>query len=138
MCILDVRFTVECVFDVIFEFLTLKMTSKTHYTVKRTSKLHIQNAGVIDPLHEILAIPCLLFFKQLPDEPELNKFSARSGNLDARQPLLRCLLMLLQSHDLLLFGKETCMKKNILSKEQASKELSKLTSWLSKQKESDS
>jgi hypothetical protein len=26
MCSLDVRFTVECVFDVIFEFSTLKMT----------------------------------------------------------------------------------------------------------------
>jgi hypothetical protein len=26
------------------------MTSKTHATVKRTSELHIQNAGVIDPL----------------------------------------------------------------------------------------
>jgi hypothetical protein len=42
---LDVRFTVKCVFDVIFEFLTLKMTSKTHSTVQRTSKLHIQNAS---------------------------------------------------------------------------------------------
>jgi hypothetical protein len=49
MCSLEVRFTVECVFDDIFEFSTLKMTSKTHSTVKRTSKLHIQNASVIDP-----------------------------------------------------------------------------------------
>jgi hypothetical protein len=29
---------------------TKKFTSKTHATVKRTSKLHIQNASVIDPL----------------------------------------------------------------------------------------
>jgi hypothetical protein len=49
MCSLDVRFTVACVFDVIFEFSTLKITLKTHSTVKRTSKLHIQNASVINP-----------------------------------------------------------------------------------------
>jgi hypothetical protein len=41
-----------CVFDVNFEFSTLKMTLKTHATVKRTSKLHIQNASVINPLEE--------------------------------------------------------------------------------------
>jgi hypothetical protein len=46
---LNVRFTVKCVFNVIFEFSTLKMTSKTHATVKRTSKLHIKNASVINP-----------------------------------------------------------------------------------------
>jgi hypothetical protein len=45
-----VRFTVACVFDVNFEFSTLKMTLKAHATVKRTYKLHIQNASVIDPL----------------------------------------------------------------------------------------
>jgi hypothetical protein len=49
MCSLDVRFTVACVFGVNFEFKILKITLKTHETVKRTSKLHIQNAGVIDP-----------------------------------------------------------------------------------------
>jgi hypothetical protein len=49
MCSYDVRFTVECVLNVIFELSTLKITSKTHSTVKSTSKLHIQNAGVIDP-----------------------------------------------------------------------------------------
>jgi hypothetical protein len=38
---LDVRFTVKCLYDVIFEFSTLKMTLKTHWTRKRTSKLHI-------------------------------------------------------------------------------------------------
>jgi hypothetical protein len=42
-------FSIECVFNVNFEFLTLKMTLKTHSTGKRTSKLHIQNASVIDP-----------------------------------------------------------------------------------------
>jgi hypothetical protein len=47
---LDVRFTVECVFDVIFEFSTLKMTWIRYSTEKRTSKLHIQNASVIDAL----------------------------------------------------------------------------------------
>jgi hypothetical protein len=47
---LDVRFTVECVFNAIFSVENSKMTSKTHVTVKRTSKLHIQNASVIDPL----------------------------------------------------------------------------------------
>jgi hypothetical protein len=36
---LDVRFIVECVFSVIVEFFTRKVTSKTH----------IQNASVIDP-----------------------------------------------------------------------------------------
>jgi hypothetical protein len=46
---LVVRFTVECVFDVIFKFSTQKMTSETHSTRKSTSKLHIQNASVIDP-----------------------------------------------------------------------------------------
>jgi hypothetical protein len=46
---LDERFNVECAFDVIFQFSTLKLTSKTHSTRKRTSKLHIQNASVIDP-----------------------------------------------------------------------------------------
>jgi hypothetical protein len=40
---LYVRFTVACVFNDIFENSTLK----THLTVKRTSKLHIQNASVI-------------------------------------------------------------------------------------------
>jgi hypothetical protein len=45
-----VRFPVKCVFDVSFEFLTLKITLKTHSTGKRTSKLHIQNASVINPL----------------------------------------------------------------------------------------
>jgi hypothetical protein len=44
-----VRFTVACVFYVNFEFSNLKMTLKTHATVKRTSKLHIQNVSVIDP-----------------------------------------------------------------------------------------
>jgi hypothetical protein len=43
------HFTVACVFDVIFEFSTLNMTLKTHATVKRTPKLHIQNASVIYP-----------------------------------------------------------------------------------------
>jgi hypothetical protein len=63
MCNLNVRFTVACVFDVNFEFSNLKMTLKTHATVKRTSKLHIQNAGVIDhlgvvlPRESFLAIP---------------------------------------------------------------------------------
>jgi hypothetical protein len=47
---LDVRFTVACVFYVIFSVEHSKFTSKTHTTVKRTSKLHIQNASVIDPL----------------------------------------------------------------------------------------
>jgi hypothetical protein len=50
MCSLDVRFTVKCVIDVIFEFSTLKMTLNTHSTRKRTSKLDIQNASVIDPI----------------------------------------------------------------------------------------
>jgi hypothetical protein len=50
MCSLDVRFTVEYVFNVIVCFEKLQMTSKTHLTVKRRSKLHIQNASVIDPL----------------------------------------------------------------------------------------
>jgi hypothetical protein len=40
-----VRFTVACVFDVNFEFSIQKMTLKTHATVKRTSKLHIQNTS---------------------------------------------------------------------------------------------
>jgi hypothetical protein len=48
MCCLYVRFTDKCVFDVIFELSTLKMASKTHLTVKRTFKLHIQNASVMD------------------------------------------------------------------------------------------
>jgi hypothetical protein len=39
MCSSDVRFTVECLSDVIFEFWTLKMTLKTHSTQKRRSKL---------------------------------------------------------------------------------------------------
>jgi hypothetical protein len=50
MCSLGERFTVACIFDVIFEFSTLKMmTLETHATVKRSPKLHIQNASVIDP-----------------------------------------------------------------------------------------
>jgi hypothetical protein len=49
--ILDVQFgSVACVFYVNLEFFTLKMTLKTHATWKRTSKLHIQNASVINPL----------------------------------------------------------------------------------------
>jgi hypothetical protein len=52
-CILDVQlrcaYTVACVFNVIFEFSTMKITLKTQATVQRTSKLHIQNASVIDP-----------------------------------------------------------------------------------------
>jgi hypothetical protein len=47
---LDVRFTVECVFNVIFSVKNSIMTSKTHAMVKHASKLHIQNASVIDPL----------------------------------------------------------------------------------------
>jgi hypothetical protein len=38
-----------CVFNVIFSAESSKMTLKTHATVKRTPKLHIQNASVIDP-----------------------------------------------------------------------------------------
>jgi hypothetical protein len=49
-CVLDVRFTDECVFNVIFIVENSKMTLKTHATVKRTYKLHIQNARVINPL----------------------------------------------------------------------------------------
>jgi hypothetical protein len=62
MCCLDVRLTVECVFNVIFEFLTLKITSKTHSTVKGKVKLHIQNASVIDPLviDSLIQYPYLL------------------------------------------------------------------------------
>jgi hypothetical protein len=59
MCSLNVRFPVACVFKVIFKFLTLKMTLKTHSTEKRTSKLHIQNASVIDPL------VCVCYFPNL-------------------------------------------------------------------------
>jgi hypothetical protein len=51
MCSLDVRFTVECVFDVIFEFLTLKITLKTHHPhkavigrLKRTFSGHLRFA----------------------------------------------------------------------------------------------
>jgi hypothetical protein len=54
MCSLDVRFSVECVFDVIFSVKNSKIASKTHSTVKRTSKLHIQNVSVIDPLMSII------------------------------------------------------------------------------------
>jgi hypothetical protein len=50
MCSLDVRFRVECVFDVIFKVENSKMTLKVCSTVKRTSKQHIQNASVIDSL----------------------------------------------------------------------------------------
>jgi hypothetical protein len=46
---LDVRFRVECVSNVIFSVENSKMTSKTNSTVKRTTKLHIENASVIDP-----------------------------------------------------------------------------------------
>jgi hypothetical protein len=60
MCSLDVRFTVECVFNVIFGVKNLKMTTKTHATVKRTSKLHIQNASVIDPV-KILIVQGIIF-----------------------------------------------------------------------------
>jgi hypothetical protein len=53
-CVLDVQFecvfTVACVFNVIFNFLTLEMTVKTHSTEKRTYKLLIQKASVIYPL----------------------------------------------------------------------------------------
>jgi hypothetical protein len=49
MCSFDVRFAVECVFYVIFSVKNSKMTSKSHSTGKRTSKLHIQNASIIDP-----------------------------------------------------------------------------------------
>jgi hypothetical protein len=49
MCSLDVHFTVACVFDVIFSVKNSKFTLKTHATVKRTFKLHIRNASVIDP-----------------------------------------------------------------------------------------
>jgi hypothetical protein len=47
---LDVRFPVECVFKVIFTVENLKLTLKTHATVKRSSKVHIQNASLIDLL----------------------------------------------------------------------------------------
>jgi hypothetical protein len=46
---LDVRFTVECVFEVIFSDKNSNMASKTLLTGKRKSKLHIQNASVINP-----------------------------------------------------------------------------------------
>jgi hypothetical protein len=43
------RVDYNCVLDVQFG-LTMKRTLKTHSTVKRTFKPHIQNASVIDPL----------------------------------------------------------------------------------------
>jgi hypothetical protein len=49
MCSFDVRFPVECVFNVNFSVKNLKITSKMHATEKRTSKLHIRNACLIDP-----------------------------------------------------------------------------------------
>jgi hypothetical protein len=49
VCSLDGRFSVECDFNVIFSVENSKMESKRHSTVKLTSKLHIQNASVIDP-----------------------------------------------------------------------------------------
>jgi hypothetical protein len=48
MCSLGVRFTVACVFNVIFTVKNSKMTLKTYARVKRTPKLHIRNASVID------------------------------------------------------------------------------------------
>jgi hypothetical protein len=47
MCSLGVLFTTY-VFKVIVFVKNSKMTLKTHITVKRKSKLHIQNASVID------------------------------------------------------------------------------------------
>jgi hypothetical protein len=41
MCSLDLRFTVECLFNVIFSVENSETTSTTHATVLRTSKLHI-------------------------------------------------------------------------------------------------
>jgi hypothetical protein len=75
MCSLDVRFTVTCVFDVILDFSTLKMTLKTHSTVKRTSKLHIQNASVIDPYLVHTSCRSISIFLSIvstdkPDPPE--------------------------------------------------------------------
>jgi hypothetical protein len=52
-CGLDVYFRVECVCNAIFSVENSKMTSKTHSTLKRTSKLHIQNASVIDQLSKM-------------------------------------------------------------------------------------
>jgi hypothetical protein len=49
ICSLDERFTVECVFNGIFIIDNSEMTWKTHLTVKRTSKLHIQKPPAIDP-----------------------------------------------------------------------------------------
>jgi hypothetical protein len=45
MCSLDVRFTVEWDFDVIFSVKNTKMAVKTH----STGETYIQNATVIDP-----------------------------------------------------------------------------------------
>jgi hypothetical protein len=55
MCSLDVRLTFSCVFNVMSfpqwsSVENSKNTSKTHATVKRTYKLTIQNASVIEPL----------------------------------------------------------------------------------------
>jgi hypothetical protein len=83
MCSLGVRFTVECVFDVFFEFLILKITLKTHSTVKRTSKQLIQNASVIDPF--------LNFFSRLSERHVVPPGRARPSLLcqDPRRGRLR-------------------------------------------------
>jgi hypothetical protein len=46
ICSLGNRFTIACVFNVIFSIENEKNTLKTYATVKRTPKLHIQNASV--------------------------------------------------------------------------------------------
>jgi hypothetical protein len=70
MCSLDVRFTVASVFDVNCEFSTLKRTLKTHATVKRTSKLHIQNASVIHPLGKTVRDKEAIFFATMAPAAE--------------------------------------------------------------------
>jgi hypothetical protein len=64
MCSLDMRFSVECVFNVIFSVKNSKMTLKTHLTKKCTSKLHIQNASVINPLRATYTIGYLTVRRQ--------------------------------------------------------------------------
>jgi hypothetical protein len=72
MCSLDVRSTIECVFNVIFEFLTLNILSKTHPTVKRTSKLHIPNAS--DPFLNLVDITIAEYRKNGQTHSEMPLF----------------------------------------------------------------
>jgi hypothetical protein len=114
---LHLLFTMTCVFYVIFEFSTLKMTLKMHSTHKCPFKLHIQNVSVIDllpsPAHSQHRLPGPRFGPELLDDRSVPVAAVLALSLSLSFSLFLSLLLSLSKLNLrrsFLNHEHTCIK----------------------------